>query len=360
MGGDDAVEEMPRPLLSRPFAGGARRGGARRHDEDGADAPEVDEDQAAKFDEMLRGVRREQKIQSKRAARAVRRGAGEDDDDDDDDDGDDDDDEAPRGGEDDVDDDAEGDGDEDAKEARVWATIKAEREGKAAARGRSTGRVLDADALRSQAEELHQPDFAESLTVVVPAAEGGALHVEELDDDAQRELAFVKLAIQAVKVARKRLDEMGVPHVRPNDFMATMLKSDEHMARVKRRLLKEQKAMQVVEMRKESKRYKLRAKEIEKQRREGKAAKKRGASQLANEFRNKSGADSARDSRMHLAEHEGVDLARERKRARPSSGGGAKRSPFVGKRGSAAPRRGANRPNKAKRAGAKGGRGGSR
>ena len=57
-------------------------------------------------------------------------------------------------------------------------------------------------------------------------------------------------ALSAVTAARGELDRLGVPHRRPDDYFAEMLKSDDHMARVKDKLLFEQKKMSAVEARK--------------------------------------------------------------------------------------------------------------
>ena len=47
-------------------------------------------------------------------------------------------------------------------------------------------------------------------------------------------------ALSAVKVAQKRFERLGVPHVRPDDYFAEMVKSDKHMMKVKRRMIQEQ------------------------------------------------------------------------------------------------------------------------
>ena len=66
------------------------------------------------------------------------------------------------------------------------------------------------------------------------------ISIEDEEDDLKRELAFYNQALGAVKVARARLDKMGVPHTRPDDYFAEMVKSDKHMEKVKRRMIREQ------------------------------------------------------------------------------------------------------------------------
>ena len=45
--------------------------------------------------------------------------------------------------------------------------------------------------------------------------------------------------MSAVKVAQQRFERLGVPHARPDDYFAEMLKSDKHMTKVKRRMIQE-------------------------------------------------------------------------------------------------------------------------
>ncbi len=59
------------------------------------------------------------------------------------------------------------------------------------------------------------------------------LGLEDVHDDLARETAFYKVALAAVKEGRARLARHKVPYKRPEDFFCDMLKSDEHMARVR-------------------------------------------------------------------------------------------------------------------------------
>ena len=83
----------------------------------------------------------------------------------------------------------------------------------------------------------------------------------DVHDDLKREVAFYDMALNAVNEARVRFKETKVPFSRPTDFYADMVKTDEHMAKVKDRLLFESKKIEAFEKRKSNKEYKLRAKE---------------------------------------------------------------------------------------------------
>lgn len=78
--------------------------------------------------------------------------------------------------------------------------------------------------------------FTEHMTVTsdhqieIPAALA-------VNDDIKREMAFYNMARENVKKGMEILVQAKVPISRPDDFFAEMLKSDDHMAKVKSRLL---------------------------------------------------------------------------------------------------------------------------
>ncbi|KAH9871450.1 hypothetical protein IAQ61_005629 [Plenodomus lingam] len=63
------------------------------------------------------------------------------------------------------------------------------------------------------------------------------VEIEDVEDDLSRELAFYKQCLSSVKDARKRLKKEGVPFSRPADYFAEMVKSDEHMGKIKQKLI---------------------------------------------------------------------------------------------------------------------------
>jgi rRNA-processing protein EBP2 len=56
----------------------------------------------------------------------------------------------------------------------------------------------------------------------------------DVEDDMARELAFYQQALEAVQIGRELVKKAGVDFARPEDYYAEMLKSDEHMAKVKK------------------------------------------------------------------------------------------------------------------------------
>ncbi|KAH3979319.1 hypothetical protein HBI25_125760 [Parastagonospora nodorum] len=65
------------------------------------------------------------------------------------------------------------------------------------------------------------------------------VEIDDVEDDLNRELAFYKQCLSAVKDARSKLKKEGVGFSRPADYFAEMVKSDEHMGKIKQKLIDE-------------------------------------------------------------------------------------------------------------------------
>lgn len=63
--------------------------------------------------------------------------------------------------------------------------------------------------------------------------------IPDPNDDETRELMFYKIARDATVTARKLLKQEKIPFSRPPDYFAEMVKSDEHMGKVKKKLYDE-------------------------------------------------------------------------------------------------------------------------
>ena len=73
----------------------------------------------------------------------------------------------------------------------------------------------------------------QSVTTSEPIA------ISNVDDDLTRELAFYKQSLDAANQARIRLKKEGFPFSRPTDYFAEMVKTDEHMGRIKSKIMDE-------------------------------------------------------------------------------------------------------------------------
>jgi rRNA-processing protein EBP2 len=60
--------------------------------------------------------------------------------------------------------------------------------------------------------------------------------IPDVNDDLNRELAFYKQCLDTVTEARTLLKKEGVPFTRPTDYFAEMVKSDEHMGKIKAKM----------------------------------------------------------------------------------------------------------------------------
>lgn len=63
--------------------------------------------------------------------------------------------------------------------------------------------------------------------------------ISDVNDDLTRELAFYKQCLDAANGARTMLNREGVPFSRPTDYYAEMVKSDEHMGKIKSKMVDE-------------------------------------------------------------------------------------------------------------------------
>ena len=77
--------------------------------------------------------------------------------------------------------------------------------------------------------------FSEHLTITSSTPTG----IKDIHDDLSRELAFYTQALFAANQARKILLKEGAPFSRPADYFAEMVKTDEHMGKIKQSLLDE-------------------------------------------------------------------------------------------------------------------------
>lgn len=122
----------------------------------------------------------------------------------------------------------------------------------------------------------------------LPFGENGDADSNPLDvhDDLKREVAFYKMALEGVNEARKQCKQNNIPFSRPDDFFAEMLKTDDHMAKVKDRLIYENKKMEAVAQRKGNREQKLRAKESQSNKLAEKSRRKKEHFQQVEEWAN--------------------------------------------------------------------------
>ncbi|KAJ5101808.1 rRNA processing protein [Penicillium alfredii] len=80
-----------------------------------------------------------------------------------------------------------------------------------------------------------QTPFSEHNSIV----SSEPIEVPDPNDDLNRELAFYKVCQAAAASARGLLKKDGIPFTRPGDYFAEMVKNDEHMDKIKKKLYDE-------------------------------------------------------------------------------------------------------------------------
>ncbi|PNH11380.1 putative rRNA-processing protein EBP2 [Tetrabaena socialis] len=95
------------------------------------------------------------------------------------------------------------------------------------------------------------------LTTDAPTA------VPNVEDDLARELAFYSQALSGAQVAIRRFEEAGTPWLRPLDYYAEMVKTDNHMAKVKKQLMFEQQQIEAAEERRKQREAKQYGKQVQ-------------------------------------------------------------------------------------------------
>ncbi|KAJ1966651.1 RRNA processing protein [Dispira parvispora] len=71
--------------------------------------------------------------------------------------------------------------------------------------------------------------------------------VPDPEDELKRELAFYTQAMDAINVGKQKVLDAGVAFTRPDDYFAEMVKSDDHMLRIRKKLLEESKSIKAGE-----------------------------------------------------------------------------------------------------------------
>ncbi|KAF9944795.1 rRNA-processing protein and EBNA1-binding protein ebp2 [Mortierella alpina] len=94
-----------------------------------------------------------------------------------------------------------------------------------------------------------------------------AVDVADPDDDLNREVAFYNQALEAAVLGRDRIKKEGGVFERPGDYFAEMIKTDDHMAKIRQRLLDENASIQASERAKAQRELKKFGKKVQTEKR---------------------------------------------------------------------------------------------
>jgi len=122
-------------------------------------------------------------------------------------------------------------------------------------------------------------------TLDITTNESASSKVVNVHDDLQRELAFYELSILGVLEAQKRFDAAGVDHKRPVDYYAEMVKTDDHMAKVRHKLLEDENSAKIAEEKRKQRLARKYGKQVQVERQKEKAAEKKDHMQAIDKWR---------------------------------------------------------------------------
>lgn len=147
----------------------------------------------------------------------------------------------------------------------------------------SKNAIYNKDGLLDKLGDMSWPENAkwvDKLTVDIEQEQP-----VDVNDDLTRELAFYTQALNGTRMAFEKLQSMGLPFLRPEDYYAEMVKSDSHMEKVKSRLLVEKKNMEEADERRKAREAKKLSKEIQNQKLKERAKQKKESIESVKKWR---------------------------------------------------------------------------
>ncbi|KAF9175906.1 rRNA-processing protein and EBNA1-binding protein ebp2 [Mortierella sp. AD011] len=121
-------------------------------------------------------------------------------------------------------------------------------------------------ALKRLKEQIALPtDIPWSETQSITSTQ--PVNVADPDDDLSREVAFYNQALEAAVLGREKIKKEGGVFERPGDYFAEMIKSDEHMAKIRQKLLDENASIQASERAKAQRELKKFGKKVQTEKR---------------------------------------------------------------------------------------------
>merc|ERR1719498_885393 len=142
--------------------------------------------------------------------------------------------------------------DADELEAEMAALESIQRDKAGAAGGPNKAHINNKPGLKASIEDFGSTRKAKWIDHMALSGEKGAPHPEDINDDLARETHFYEQALATANAAIRKLKDLGVPTRRPDDFYAEMVKSDEHMKRVRAELIFEQTSLETREERRKA------------------------------------------------------------------------------------------------------------
>ncbi|PYH44581.1 EBP2 family rRNA-processing protein [Aspergillus saccharolyticus JOP 1030-1] len=119
------------------------------------------------------------------------------------------------------------------------------------------------------------------------------MEVPDANDDLTRELAFYKVCQAAATQARSLLKKEGIPFTRPGDYFAEMVKTDEHMDKIKKKLYDEAASKKAAAEARKQRDLKKFGKQVQVAKLQQRAKEKRETLEKINDLKKKRKADTS-------------------------------------------------------------------
>ncbi|GLJ28066.1 hypothetical protein SUGI_0551060 [Cryptomeria japonica] len=133
--------------------------------------------------------------------------------------------------------------------------------------------VYNTVGLHDKLEEIGWPDNVNWIDkLCVEYKREGEI---DANDDLAREMAFYTQALEGTRQAYNKLQAMGIPFLRPEDYYAEMVKTDNHMLKVKDKLLFQKQKIEEAEERRKSREAKKLSKAVQAAKLKERAKKKK-------------------------------------------------------------------------------------
>ncbi|KHC38081.1 rRNA-processing protein EBP2 [Candida albicans P76067] len=180
-------------------------------------------------------------------------------------------------------------------------------------------------ALRESLARIELPwskhSFIEHQSIT--SADKTESEIKDIYDDTERELAFYKQGLDAVKQSRKTLLKLKIPFSRPMDYFAEMVKSDEHMDKLKNKLLTEAANKKASEEAKRQRQLKKFGKQVQHATLQERAKQKKETLEKIKSLKKKRGANEiSNDDDFQIALEEATENNQKYGHGGSGSGGG--------------------------------------
>ncbi|CAN6656787.1 rRNA-processing protein Ebp2p [Trichomonascus vanleenenianus] len=132
--------------------------------------------------------------------------------------------------------------------------------------------------------------------------------LKDIYDDIERELAFYKQGLEAAKKARKQLKKEDIAFTRPVDYFAEMVKSDEHMDKLKQKLIEDESAKKASQEAKKQRELKKFGKKVQHARLQERAKEKRDTMDKLKNLKRKRGDNNMTSEDFDIAVEEAASF----------------------------------------------------